>query len=1348
MLLGWLMMWGERQRPVNPPEMPQRKHMKLSQIEKRARALPEAQKHALEDMLAGRPLVLVADGRPQRFTLSMSEVVVNAGPVNERYRQLPLQSDARALMQAAKKLGDYTLVLYPQGREGEPAARHFLKNRLLIQSRDREATLATLRLHGLRLLSEPEYAPGSLIVESLAAGPEAILTALAVLADAPGTVSVGPLLGRYHQKHLVPNDPLFTQQWFLKNTGQSGGVVGMDMRVETVWNTYQGSGIRIAIVDDGLDLLHPDLAPNVDTANHYDWNSIPYDTDPAPLLNPDPAEEDTHGTAVGGVAGARGNNAAGVSGVAPEATLVGFRLISFQDPDGTSDDEDADAMARGKDIIDIKNNSWGTGAPAWVTIPAGPLMEAARADAAHTGRAGKGTVYVWAAGNGRQSGQQGQKDGATNSMYATTVGGLDHRGNLAVYSEGGSHLVVVAPTSGGSGTLPVVTTDLRGNSGYNRTGTAQGEPADRNYTDSFGGTSSAAPAVSGAIALMLDANPNLNWRDVKEILLRSSRQIIPTDSGWLTRHGGDPSLPLIKHHESYGGGLIDAQAAVTMAQTWTSLGPMTSDSRSSNLQRTILDNNTTGISIPFDFSALTAMRVEHAQVRLDASHNWRGDLVITLRSPSGVISNLATEEIRDDGSDYEDWDFSSVRHWGEAAAGIWTLSIKDVSAGVSGTFHSATLTLHGTDVSPLPQITSLTSTPQLLRSGDALNLSCDGTGGGRLAFIWSRNGNQVSGNSKTFAIPAVSMAHGGSYRATAYNGGGSAASAEIPVCVLGIQPVSMAVNQAGSLSLTVSAAGPGLTYEWRRGGFALSNGAKVGGGAVSGADAAFLTVSNMQAEDIGSYTCLVGLPGAAQSLETTATAVSVIFRPALTQPTFGNGVRGSAVNLQFTASNSPTSFTVTGLPPGVLLLKSTGQMTGRPTRPGSYLLTLTASNSAGTGAPLQYAWIIEDFPTAAVGVWQGITARNNDLNQLLGGRIKLTISASGSYSGSLTLGTRTRSWTGFVDALPGGTDPSTPLSIPMGTGITPLVGSFTLDLTALTMTGDFTDGRPTALTMFEGAKQAWSSTNKPVTASTLYNSALEVPAIALGDPGVPQGTGYSTMSLSTAGMVTWGGRLSDGTTITGGSPLGRSGQASLHALLYASTGSLQGWADITLASGLTDGALDWFKSRQKDTSTTRSYKAGFASHSLTLRGARYTKPATGTLILGLALPTSSLDQNARLRFTGAPLTTPLVQLFQVTPTNAVKLPTGTANPQSIRLTLAPTTGLLSGGFTFRDSDPLDLTPPIAIVTRSATYYALLITRPDLRQGIGFFNLAELADEPGEKNTSTKILSGNAELTAP
>ncbi|GEP43059.1 S8 family serine peptidase [Brevifollis gellanilyticus] len=1360
-LLAW-MCWDHEKKSVDEatavPQMSAQKLAKITSAQKLDRARPEAQKHALEDFLAGQPFVLVADGKAQRFTVSLSEVVVSEGPNDKRFRKLSPQPDARRLMEAARKEGgDKTkLVLYPQGREGDPKARHYLGQRIQVRTQDRTATLALVQQLGLRLVDEPDYAPGSLIVETVSGGPETVFRALAALAESPGTVSAGPLLGRHHQKYAAPNDPLYSQQWWLKNTGLSGGKIGTDMHAENVWSTYKGNGVRIGIVDDGLDLLHPDLSPNVDSGNnHYDWNDEPHDTNPQPNPTLDASMDDSHGTAVGGVAGARGNNNLGVSGVAPEVTLVGFRLISAQDPDGTDDSEDAEAMSRGNNIIDIKNNSWGSGAPAWVTTPAGPLLEAARQTGTTTGRGGKGTVYVWAAGNGRLDGEQGQKDGSTNSMFVTTVSGIDNKGNLSSYSEGGSHVVVAAPTSGGSGTLRVCTTDLTGNNGYNRTGNG-GEPANMDYTGSFGGTSSATPAVSGAVALMLEANPNLTWRDVKEILLRSSVQVpsflSPTAGGWVSRHGGDPSLPPIKHHEQFGGGLIDTQAAVAMAETWVNVGPMVSTSRTSFASRVIPDNNTTGVSIPIDFSSLGLMRVEHATLELDVSHSYRGDLEITLQSPSGVVSTLATREFEDDGNDYDYWLFNSVRHWGEAGTGIWTLTIKDLDPGITGIFLSATLNLHGTNENPAPQITAHSPGPFLLRAGDPLSMTADGTGGGKLAFIWSRNGGNINGigNTKTLDIPAIVTGQGGNYRVTVYNGAGNQASPDIPVGVIGSQPPTAAFKQGTTLAITANTTGPALTYQWQRNGTPLTNGPSLGGGVISGATATTLNISNLQIVDAGAYSCVVGMTGTAQTFETNSTAVSVVLKPEVVTPTFGNTVKGTGVNIQLGASGSPTGYVVTGLPPGVILNKTTGTLTGRATKPGSYSLTIAATNSAGTGPAITYGWTVEEFPTAAVGTWQGITERNMDLNQQLGGKVKIVVTSTGSYSGTLTYGTKTKACSGYINALPGSVNPTTEFSISQGAGVVPMTGSFTLSLTNKTFTGTFNDGRQVSITNFNGVLGAWSAKVKPVNAVTLYNCALELPGSFVGDAAVPQGTSYAVLSLSTAGVVTWSGKLADGTGITGSSPLGSDGQTCYHALLYANAGSAQGWATINIANTQVTGEVDWYKGF-KSASTTRSYRAGIPLHTLNVRGARYSKPATGVMVLGLTPPvsTTSTTPNARLIFSSAPLSAALEQLFQVTSVNAVKMPTKVAdNPKAVKLTLAAATGLISGGFTLKDNDPLDATPPIAVISRAATFNGVLVTHPDINKGVGFFNLAELADEVGEKNTTTKIISGKVELTAP
>jgi hypothetical protein len=235
------------------------------------------------------------------------------------------------------------------------------------------------------------------------------------------------------------------------------------------------------------------------------------------------------------------------------------------------------------------------------------------------------------------------------------------------------------------------------------------------------------------------------------------------------------------------------------------------------------------------------------------------------------------------------------------------------------------------------------------------------------------------------------------------------------------------------------------------------------------------------------------------------------------------------------------------------------------------------------------------------------------------------------------------------------------------------------------------------------------------------------------------------ITLSTSGVVAWAGKTADDTTFTGSSALGISGQTSLHALLYSKIGSVQGWSTLALGSGLADGTLSWYKNRP--TATTRSYASGISQHDLTVRGARYTKPAT--ILLGATPPTTVADQNARLLFTGAPLAGLLQQTLQVTAANAIKLPTGTTlNPQSVKLTLAAATGKFSGSFTFKDNDPFDVTPPIAVITRTAKFAGILVTRPDLNQGIGFFNLAELPDALGEKSTATPIVSGKVEILSP
>lgn len=574
-------------------------------------------------------------------------------------------------------------VAYPQGGGRSEMSRRLVTADLRVRLSDDAADEADFEKLGLVVKDRPAYAPGWLVLA--AESPLAALDALAILRGMPGVGEADVLFAVRREKKTLPNDPLATQQWHLKRTASSAE--NTDVNVTSVWNYggaggVLGSGVRIGIVDDGLQQNHPDLSANVDTGLGWDW--IGNDGNPSPFYS-----SDIHGTACAGVAAARGNNGIGVSGVAPEATLVGMRLVSGS---GATDAQEASAMAYLPDAIEIKSNSWGppdgpVDADGTGLEAPGPLTRSALASATSTGRGGKGTIFVWAAGNGHGRGDNSNYDGYANSIHTIAVSAHDSTGRPSVYSEAGANTVVSAPSSGGELALDITTTDRTGFSGYNNT----------DYYSDFGGTSSATPVVSGVVALMLEKNPELGWRDVQEILIRSAFRLRPEDPAWMTNGAG------LSFHSRLGAGKVDAAAAVALAENWVNLGAWQAHtSTQSGLNVSIPENNAAGITRTFNVAS--NLRVEHVTLRLSATHTARGNLEITLTSPSGKTSRLA--DVRVDTNDhYNDWTFSSVRHWGESATGAWTLKVADRSGNgntTGGTLTLAELKLHGsTPVAPV-----------------------------------------------------------------------------------------------------------------------------------------------------------------------------------------------------------------------------------------------------------------------------------------------------------------------------------------------------------------------------------------------------------------------------------------------------------------------------------------------------------------------------------------------------------------------------------------------------------------------------------------------------------------------
>ncbi|MCX6852743.1 MAG: S8 family serine peptidase [Verrucomicrobia bacterium] len=585
-------------------------------------------------------------------------------------------------------------VMYEKGAPQNDGTRRWLTKRVLVELAPGTQAASLAQVAGVMQSS----ARGKYAVVEFAGNSDAAIAGAAKLLKAPGVRSATPMLSHQLFHRFVPNDPYFAYnaanpgyQWHLSNTGQGGATAGSDMNVRSAWDSYKGTGVRIAIVDDGLEVGHPDLAPNVDLANSFDFNDN--DSDPSP------GATDFHGTSCAGVAAARGNNGIGGSGVAPEAALVGLRLIAAP----TTDQQEADAFGYLKDLIAVKSNSWGPYDSAFGSSGPDVLSAQALEDAATTGRNGKGTVFLWAAGNGNGSGDDSNYDGWANSIHAIAVSAMNDKGRSAYYSEPGANILVCAPSSGGK--QGITTTDRSGSVGYNEDGGTVEYPdfADTNYTNTFGGTSSATPAVAGVVALMLQANPNLTARDVREILVRSATQNDFFDGDWITNGAG------FHFNIKYGAGLVNAQQATSLASTWTNVAARQSHAYAATaLNLAIPDYNANGVSKTFTVPISDNLRLEHVTVHVKATHANRGNLEWRLISPSGISVRLARSRFNDNGADL-DWTFMTTHCLGERSVGDWKLQAIDQVVGDVGTLTDATITFYGTPTDsalPLPVITS------------------------------------------------------------------------------------------------------------------------------------------------------------------------------------------------------------------------------------------------------------------------------------------------------------------------------------------------------------------------------------------------------------------------------------------------------------------------------------------------------------------------------------------------------------------------------------------------------------------------------------------------------------------
>ncbi|KAM3849768.1 proprotein convertase subtilisin/kexin type 5-like, partial [Diretmus argenteus] len=498
--------------------------------------------------------------------------------------------------------------------------------------------------------------------------------------QAPPLSLSSPAYSSPAQSNIFYNDAKWSSMWYIHCNDDVHNCQS-DMNIMGAWKRgYTGKDVVVTILDDGIERNHPDLIQNYDLQASFDVNGN--DMDPMPRY--DASNENKHGTRCAGEVAAAANNSHCIVGIAYNARIGGVRML---DGDVT-DMVEAKSLSLQPQHIDIYSASWGPDDDGKTVDGPASLARQAFENGIRTGRKGRGSIFVWASGNGGRSRDHCSCDGYTNSIYTISISSTAESGRKPWYLEECSSTLTTTYSSGENYDRKIITTDLR-----------------HRCTDSHTGTSASAPMAAAIIALALEANPLLTWRDVQHIIVKTSRAGHLNALDWKTNAAGYNVSHL------YGFGLMDAEAMVKEAERWKQVPAQHICVESADRQiRTIRPEHVvrsvykaTGCT---DNSNHHVIYLEHVVVRITITHPRRGDLSINLTSPSGTKSQLLANRLFDHSMEgFKTWEFMTTHCWGEKAAGDWILEIHDSpsqlrSQKVPGKLKEWSLVLYGTSVHP------------------------------------------------------------------------------------------------------------------------------------------------------------------------------------------------------------------------------------------------------------------------------------------------------------------------------------------------------------------------------------------------------------------------------------------------------------------------------------------------------------------------------------------------------------------------------------------------------------------------------------------------------------------------
>jgi len=486
-------------------------------------------------------------------------------------------------------------------------------------------------------------------------------------------------------------DTFFDMQWYIysqnhtTHNGTKVNINGNDLNLLNIYSRYMGynngNNIIIQVVDSGVYPTHPDLIENIDRYRSYSGDnsgSLRVPTDP-------------HGTKVAGVIAARAFNGQGVRGIIPFAKIASSNWLinkKYYQLDKSW------VSGVGANEIAISNNSWGS------DFDTDTILEEYMKRGSQFLRNNKGRIYVFASGNSRREHGDANLQYVASSRFPIVTASLNFNDRVTSYSTPGANLLVSA--YGGEDftiTPTIATTTIPGtsvNSGNRDTQTTWDADYNQEYTYDFTGTSAAAPMVSASIGLVLEACPNLTWRDVRYLLANNAKQIDSSNSSWIENDAG------LKHSNDYGFGLINPQGMIDeCSHGYKVLSRERNFQKMINTNINIPDNkNPIGVNINITSQAI----IEWVEVTVKSNHVFASDLKIVLISPSGTRSTLIDVNPISGKSTYysttTDWmssgfRFSTALMTGESSRGAWRVEVSDESADDRGILKGVMLNIYG-----------------------------------------------------------------------------------------------------------------------------------------------------------------------------------------------------------------------------------------------------------------------------------------------------------------------------------------------------------------------------------------------------------------------------------------------------------------------------------------------------------------------------------------------------------------------------------------------------------------------------------------------------------------------------